>query len=453
VGASGYREGDTLRLAVDVTAASPPRKPVDLTVLVDRSGSMSAEGRMSYTRRALQQAVNQLQPGDRLDLAVFDHSVCTPIRDFVVGRDSPSLVSQQLAALSPRGSTDLDSGLRHAYQLARGHKGQRDAMGRVMVFTDAILNTGQIDPHVVTEVGKAMDQHGIRLTGVGVGRSFRDDVLDKLTEKGRGAYVFLGSEAVVDRLFGAGFDSLIHTVAEDVRFAVHLPDSLGMKTFHGEESSRDPADVTPVMLAAGSHQVFFSDLAIRGHQLSWNDRIVFDASWTDPDTGRRAGTSYSWRVGEVLGSPDRDARKAAALMAWSDLLVDRAMGGERCGQTYGEFVHAVRQVPGDAELSWVAEITGRGCQTPAPIARWTAPAHLKVRIDADQPIGAVALDCPSGQWTETLSSGDQVARFDATPGSCLVTLHGAVPMVARVDIPAQGTQVSCTVRGGRLACR
>ena len=47
----------------------------------------------------------------------------------------------------------------------------------------------------------AFEDEGIRLTGIGVGREFNDDVLDKLTEKGKGAYVYMGSEAVVDLRF------------------------------------------------------------------------------------------------------------------------------------------------------------------------------------------------------------------------------------------------------------
>ena len=42
----------------------------------------------------------------------------------------------------------------------------------------------------------------------------------------KGAYVFLGSERVVDRLFGQGFDALVQTIAEDVRFQLDLPPSL-----------------------------------------------------------------------------------------------------------------------------------------------------------------------------------------------------------------------------------
>ena len=67
-----------------------------------------------------------------------------------------------------------------------------------MAFTDAMLNTGDVNPHTVTEVGKALDEHNIRLTGVGVGRDFRDDVLDMLTEKGKGLTI-----SMEDAIIGA----------------------------------------------------------------------------------------------------------------------------------------------------------------------------------------------------------------------------------------------------------
>ena len=91
----------------------------------------------------------------------------------------------------------------------------------MLIVTDALMNTGNVDPNTVSEIGKASTQTGIRLTGVGVGRTFDDTVLDQLTEKGKGAYVFLGSEAVVDRVFGAtGFDQLVQTWPDDVHFAL-----------------------------------------------------------------------------------------------------------------------------------------------------------------------------------------------------------------------------------------
>ena len=47
----------------------------------------------------------------------------------------------------------------------------------------------------------------------------------------------------------------------------------------------------------------------------------------------------------------------------------------------------------------------------------------------------------------------RVARFDiASPGSCTVTLQGAVAMRPAVEVPQTGGDLRCTVRGGRLNC-
>ena len=155
---------------------------------------------MDYTQRGLLKMTDQLKRGDRVDVVMFDDAVCTPLENFVVGRDDPRLLTDTIQRLAPDGATNLDLGLREGYRVARAKRDVHQRNRRVMVLTDAELNTGDVDPHTVSDIGAAFDDAQIRLTGVGVGRTFRDDVLDRLTEKGHGAYVFLGSEAVVDGL-------------------------------------------------------------------------------------------------------------------------------------------------------------------------------------------------------------------------------------------------------------
>jgi hypothetical protein len=92
VSPSLIEEGDKMRLALAVQGAEGARRPLDLTLLVDRSGSMSSDNRMGYTKRGLQLMVDQLQHGDRLDLVLFDHGVCAPLKNFVVGRDDMELL-------------------------------------------------------------------------------------------------------------------------------------------------------------------------------------------------------------------------------------------------------------------------------------------------------------------------------------------------------------------------
>ena len=445
------KDRDSLSLALTVQGATPPRAALDLTLLVDRSGSMSAEGRMDYTHRALQIATSRLQQGDRVDLVVFDHEACTPLENFVVGRDDIGVLRRLIDEMQPRGSTDLDLGLHTAYGVALSHT-EADRAGRVMVFTDAQLNTGDVNPNTVSEIGRALDSRNIRLTGVGVGSDFRDDVLNKITEKGKGAYVFLGSERVVDRLFDRGFDSLVQTIAHDVHFSLTLPPSLGMEKFYGEESSRTEVDVQPVNFQAGATQVFLEDLAVRDGVLDPNAPITFNARWVDPVTGAARAQTWNGTIGSALRSDPHDVRKAMALIKWTDVLVAHTMGNDACGAAFQDYRRAIGGLQGDAEIAYTSELLGKWCDFSTPVATWTAPARTRIRIDADQPITEVAMSCSGGTERHALGLAENIATFNSGSGTCDVTLYGTVPMTARLQVSPTGEDLRCVIRGGRMSC-
>ncbi len=453
-GSAELTDRDTLSLAFAVKGYKPPRRPLDLTFVVDRSGSMAAEGRMEYLKRGLEKMTTNLQSGDRIDLVLFDHEVCTPLEDYVVGRDDPALWTSAVSALAPRGSTNISLGLKEGYRIATARDSDsRNA--RMMLITDAMMNTGDVNPDTVSEIGRAYDEHGIAFTGVGVGRDFNDALLNKITEKGKGAYVYLGSEAVVDRIFGVGFDSLVENIAHDVHFSVDLPDSLAMERFYGEEASTNKADVQPINYYANSSQLFLQDLKVRGSGPVPSDVVTFTAEWKDPSTSAARTQRWSTTVGDLLAADQHNLRKARALMAWTDMLMVRATGGgSPCDAPYSLWTERVGMTGEDAELSWLDGLTRPLCgDAPAPV-RTPAVAGVayKVKVDSDVPIAEVALACPSGQQREALSGSDTVATFKAAPGTCTLTLQGSVPMTASVSVPVTGGDVRCVVRGGRLAC-
>jgi Ca-activated chloride channel family protein len=440
------REGDRLSLALAVRGASPPRPPLDLTVVVDRSGSMREEDRMGYTRRALQRLAKSLHPGDRVDLVLFDTRVNTVLEGHVVGQDPPSKLEQAIAGIKPRGGTDLAAGLTEAYRLqtSRTEAETHGRARRVLVITDALLNHGNVDQHLVSDVGTAFDQHDIRLSGVGVGSDFNDEMLDLLTEKGRGAYVYLGSEAVVDRIFGSSFDSLVQTVASDVRFQLDLPDSLAMEKFYGEELSIRPQDVQPIHYQAGTTQLFLQDLQIRDGKLVPSDPITLRIDYRDAVTDEPEVQELRTTVGALLDSDPHNVRKGRALMAFSELALARAMGTDPCGEALDIYRSRVTLVMDDPEIGFVSGLVGQMCPNVPAV-------ELKVRVDADVPVDTVELACGSASHREALTSSDTVARFRlAQPGSCTLRLGDQPPVAVRV--PSSGMDVRCVVRAGRASC-
>ncbi len=291
----------TLALAVQGRPSTlATRRNANLSFVIDRSGSMSAEGRMDYLKRGMLQMLGQLKTGDIVSITLFDSSACQLAQNFVVGRDSEHQLRSLIERINPTGATNLHDGLQQGYQVANAAY-QPEYTNRVVLITDALTNTGITDSSLISMVAKHHDDRKIRLSGVGVGSEFNDELLDQLTERGKGAYVFLGSDAEVDAVFGSRFVSLIETIAADVHFRLHLPPSLAMQTFYGEEASTQKERVQAIHYFAGTSQMFLSDLRSRSSGFPGGDDIMLTIEYQEPEQGRARVEEYAFALSSIFG--------------------------------------------------------------------------------------------------------------------------------------------------------
>lgn len=358
------------------------RRNTALTFVVDRSGSMSDEGRMDYLKRGLLRMTHELKRGDLVNLVLFDHEACSSLENFAVGRDSMSVLTSEIQKLAPRGSTDVDSGLRLGYELAdRGF--QPTHSNRVVLITDALANTGVTDPATIAMISSYYDKRRIRLSGVGVGSEFNDELLDRLTERGKGAYVFLGSPSEVDAVFGSRFVSLIETTANDVHFKLQLPESLRMNVFYGEESSTVKEDVQAIHYFAGTSQLFLSDLVSKTPELAQSDSLMLSVEYENPETGQKQFEDFAFNLGEISGGTNL-VKKGRLVMSFIDGLADtlqsspvrsdyRAGGwldanaANQCERGRASLAEQARPLAGDAEVGRVVSLWERYCSRYEPV--------------------------------------------------------------------------------------
>lgn len=305
------------------------RRNAVLTLVVDRSGSMKAEGRMEYLQRGLLRMVRELKDGDVVNVVTFDQRVCTPLRNFVVGRDDLQALTRTIHGIRPSGATNLHAGLTRGYELADTSY-QPGYTNRVLLVTDAIANKGVTNPRTIAMVSDWYDARRIRLSGIGVGREFNDALLDQLTEQGRGAYVFLGSQAEVDAVFGPRFTSLVETIANDVHFRLHLPPSLRIEQFHGEESSTQQAEVQAVHLFADTSQLLLADLEAWQGGPRAVDQLMLEIEYQDPESGQLRVEDHVLSLDELMVGTD-DVRKAEVIMHFIDGVGRQARRGAPAG--------------------------------------------------------------------------------------------------------------------------
>ncbi len=388
----------TLALAVRGRALTKTtRRSANLSYAIDRSGSMADEGRMNYLKQGLVRSLDELKHGDIVNITLFDSTSCQLAQNFVVGRDDISRLRRLIDRVQPRGSTNLYDGLVRAYEQA-DRVYQPTYTNRVILVTDALANTGVTDEQLIATVGKHYDARRIRLSGIGVGSEFNDSLLDQLTERGRGAYVFLGSPAEVDAVFGPRFVSLIETVAGDVHFRLHLPPSLAMQTFHGEEASIDKERVQAIHYFANTSQLFLSDLRTQGGRIPRWDDLMLSIEYEDPETGAKRVEEFAWNLGNIEGAaPNLDKAllvnrfsRGLAQLAEREPPVNYRMerygwndggGYQLCQATTSELSRLSTHIAGDPEVGRVRQLWDSFCSryqaqvyrepypTPAPAKR------------------------------------------------------------------------------------
>ena len=203
------------------TAEERERGPASLTFVVDVSGSMAEPGRLDLVKTSMRTMVDQLRDDDALSVVSFSDRAKTVLPMTTLdGRSQRAKARGAIEALETEGSTNLHAGLRTGYQEAV--KGVRaGATNRVVLLSDALANTGSTNAaDILEDVGKARKDHGITLFGVGVGSEYGDTLMEKLTNKGDGNTVYVGSRKEADRVFVHDLARNIEVRARDAKAQV-----------------------------------------------------------------------------------------------------------------------------------------------------------------------------------------------------------------------------------------
>jgi Ca-activated chloride channel family protein len=282
-----------------------------------------------------------------------------PLDGHVVnGPNDPALVAAA-NALSASGGTDLSGGLAVGYDIARRNY-DKLRLNRVVLISDGMANVGVTDENVIGQASHNQDEEGIYLVGVSVGDGINDTLMDVVTDKGRGAYVYLDSADEALRMLTSRFDETMEVAARGVRLELTLPWYLSMKTFSGEQSSTNPDAVDPQHLSPDDAMVFNETfVSCASGMVNSTDTIGVKATYQTPLTheAREDGTTVT--IAELLAGRDTELRKGTAIVAYAEALRDADRDPGTAGAKLDAALALVKQANAagsDADLTEIADL-------------------------------------------------------------------------------------------------
>jgi len=209
------------------------RTPMNLSVVIDRSGSMSDQHKMEYAKKAFATLIDQLQPHDILSLVIYDDVVDVLRRAKKVGDDKNS-IKKMLDEVYPRGSTNLGGGLMEGLKQAKIFVG-KEFVNRVVLLSDGLANVGVTDPSELNKIARRHRNQSISITSMGIGLDYNENLMMGISESGGGNYYFIEHPNSLSSIVRQEFDMVSSILAQNSAIYLSLGDNVRVKDVVGCE--------------------------------------------------------------------------------------------------------------------------------------------------------------------------------------------------------------------------
>jgi Ca-activated chloride channel family protein len=207
-------------------------RPLNLALVIDKSGSMAAADKLSRVKAALLTFVSQLRETDVLSIVVFDSAAQVLLPARTLG--DRQTVKQIIRGIEPGSSTNLHGGLMLGYHEALKNY-RKDITNRVILLTDGIANEGVTDPARIARDSLQFNDAGIDLSTIGVGLDLNKDLLRELAKSGRGLFHFVADSQDIEKVFLNEVQSLVSPVATTPNVDIDYDADLDLTQLYGYE--------------------------------------------------------------------------------------------------------------------------------------------------------------------------------------------------------------------------
>ena len=178
-------------------------RPLNVTLVLDSSGSMADGNRIEIARAAADSIRRSLRRDDRISVVQFSSDVIHSLTVENHGLDSGD-VSRSIGQLTPRGSTNVQAGLNRGVEIADSMRRHNPvAHNYIVLMSDGVANVDATDPFAILESARDRDSSNpLRLITIGVGiQNYNDHLLEQLAQHGNGWYRYLDDAAQARALF------------------------------------------------------------------------------------------------------------------------------------------------------------------------------------------------------------------------------------------------------------
>ncbi len=203
-------------------AKEGPRSPINVAIVMDRSGSMQGE-KIQKARDAAIGALDLLKSDDIVSIIAYDSEVnvllpATKLTD-------KEHVAKIIRDIQANGNTALFGGVSKGAAEVRKFLDDKH-VNRIILLSDGLANVGPSAPGELGALGASLKKENISVSTLGLGLGYNEDLMVQLAGKSGGNHQFIENASELADIFRREFDDVLSVVAQQVDIKVNIPEGI-----------------------------------------------------------------------------------------------------------------------------------------------------------------------------------------------------------------------------------
>ncbi|MBI9050775.1 MAG: VWA domain-containing protein [Anaerolineaceae bacterium] len=238
-----YASDSTSERILEIVLTSPKkdeskeRAPLNLSFVLDRSGSMQGE-KLQFVKKAAAHVIELLSEKDRVSVVTYDNEVMVLSPTTYMSDENKIKAKSMIQSIRPGGSTFLSGGwLKGCEQVAIGATEQ--TINRTLLLTDGLANVGTSDIDELVTHSRELFSRGVSTSCFGVGLGYNEHMLEAMANSGGGNFHFLETLNAIPLVFEREFEELTSVTMRNTEIKIDLPEPIKVKIFSGWQFERN----------------------------------------------------------------------------------------------------------------------------------------------------------------------------------------------------------------------
>ncbi len=203
----------------DASETSAP--PLNLAIVIDRSGSMKGE-RLANAIAAAVGTVERMRDVDTVTVVSFDTEAQVVVPPTAASASARPSIESAIRSIRLGGDTCISCGLESAMSQLRTAPVASDHVTRMLLLSDGATNHGITDLGGLRALAGRMRDRGCAISTIGVDVDFDEKVMAALALESNGRHYFVQNPSELPAIFAQEFDSLLSSVARESELAVEV---------------------------------------------------------------------------------------------------------------------------------------------------------------------------------------------------------------------------------------